>query len=120
MKSCKFCQQEMKDVSFTIPGGNGGGKHKFDVHYCFDCNYERCAIGSTVNHHLYKMINERMYRWSTREEDETGYLWHVGKPGVPGVRLNQDMKLIKFLKKQASLITPENIERKIKMILLFS
>ncbi len=114
---CVFCQKQTAYVPLTVMHGLSG--HKYSVYYCYDCSYEYAPIGGMRHHHLYKMINNRMYRWSWEDKTEKARLWYVGKPGEPGVRPNEDMKLIKTFEKYFPQVTPENIEKKLKFMLLF-
>jgi len=117
---CKFCQKETAPVPLIIKGGNGDNKyHTFDVHYCYDCAAEYVDWAGVVSIHLYVTINNRMYRWSVEDKGSLARLWYVGEPGEPGVRANRKMFLIKSFKEDFPQITPENIERKLRFILLF-
>jgi hypothetical protein len=99
-------------------GATSLGPKQIEAHFCYDCNYEYVLFGSdTENHHLYTTINNRMYRWSL--EYGVAHIWHVGEPGVPGAQPNRKMFLIKTFKDSFPEITPENIERKLRFMLLF-
>ena len=110
---CKFCQKESVYVPLTI-----SSKKTFKVYYCYDCSYEYVDKMSWSNHHLYASINNRMYRWSVDESGTAANLWYVGEPGDPGKFPNRKMFLIKTFK-DFPQITPQNIERKLRFILLF-
>lgn len=60
-----------------------------------------------------------MYRWSVEDDGKLGRLWHVGQPGVPGIEPNRKMFLIKSFKESLPTITPQNIEEKLRFILVF-
>jgi len=54
-------------------------------------------------------------------EDIDGYagsLWYIGEPGEPGVRPNRKLKMLKTFSNPPE-VTPENVERKIRFMLLF-
>jgi len=117
---CKFCQEEAAYVPLIIKGGNGDNNfHTFDVHYCYNCAAEYVKWSSSNSIHLYTIINTRTYRWTLNEGGATAYLWYVGEPGEPGVRPNRKMKLVKTFSEHFPPITPENIERKLRFMLLF-
>lgn len=116
-QTCKFCQKETVYVPLVIKGGNGDNKyHTFEVHYCYDCKAEYVKWSGSDTIHLYATINTRMYRWSINGGD--AYLWYVGEPGEPGVRPNRKLKLVKSFR-EFPPITPQNIERKLRFMLLF-
>jgi hypothetical protein len=116
---CKFCPKETVYVPLIIKGGNGDNKyHTFDVHYCYDCAAEYVDWSGSTAVHLYTTINNRMYRWSMEANGAAAHLWYVGEPGIPGKNPNRKMFLIKSFK-DFPQITPENIERKLRFILLF-
>lgn len=110
---CRFCQKETVYVPLTI-----SARRTFKVYHCYDCSYEYVDELSWSNHHLYTSINNRMYRWSVDESGTAAHLWYVGEPGEPGVRANRKLFLVKSFKDFPS-ITPQNIERKLRFILLF-
>lgn len=118
--NCKFCQKETVYVPLIIKGGNGDKSfHTFDVHYCYECAAEYVKWSGSNAIHLYTTINTRMYRWSITDKGGSSYLWYVGEPGEPGVRPNHKLKMLKSFKENFLSITPENIERKLRFILLF-
>ena len=90
--------------------------HTFDVHYCYNCNYE---VVKGWGNNLYVSIGNRMYRWSITDEDSVARIWYIGEPGVPGVRANRKMFLVKTFNDHFPQITPQNIEQKLKFMLLF-
>lgn len=108
--NCKFCRDEMVYCPIDVQS------HMFEVHYCYNCSYE-VVVGWGES--LYKIVNERMYRWSLVAETEVARLWHVGEPGIPGERPNRKMKLVKTFNSHHPNVTPDNIEQKIKFMLLF-
>lgn len=100
-------------------GATSLGPKQIEAYFCYDCNYEYALLGGVENHHLYTTINNRMYRWSVEEDGATARLWYVGEPGIPGVQPNRKMFHIKSFKEHFPQITPQNIERKLRFILLF-
>jgi hypothetical protein len=118
--NCKFCQKETVYVPLVIKGGNGDKSyHKFDVHYCYDCEAEYVHWGQINSVHLYTTVNNRMYRWSVELDGTMARLWYVGEPGEPGVRPNKKLKLVKNFKSIYPKITPQNVNEKLRFILLF-
>jgi hypothetical protein len=111
-KLCNFCQKETVYVPLSI-----NPKYKFEVHYCYDCAAEFVDKPAAV--HLYKEINNRMYRWSVEEVGNMARIWYVGEPGVPGRRPNRKMRLVKSFKENFPQVNPKNIERKLRFMLLF-
>lgn len=67
------------------------------------------------------MLGDKMYRWSTEEKDNimSGSIWFIGEPGKPGMYPNRKVDLLKNFKSGLPTITPENIERKLRFMLLF-
>jgi hypothetical protein len=117
---CKFCPKETVYVPLSIKGGVGDNSfHMFEVHYCYDCKAEYVDWAENTSIHLYTMINNRMYRWSIEGNGTTGRLWYVGEPGEPGIRPNRKLSLVKSFTKDFPPITPQNIERKLRFMLLF-
>ncbi len=115
---CKFCSKDTVYVPLQV------SRRKFEVHYCYDCSaeYVNYGDGEAKAVHLYITMSNKMYRWSVDEdEDHTqfGRIWYVGEPGVPGERPNRKMKMLKSFNQYFPSITPENIERKLRFILLF-
>lgn len=110
-RPCDFCQKDTAYVPLTITS-----TRKFEVHYCYDCGAE--FVENTGGVHLYTEIRGKMYRWSMEEEGTVGRLWSVGEPGVPGIHPNRKMFLIKSFKNPPA-ITPQNINNKVKLILVF-
>jgi hypothetical protein len=123
--ACKFCQKETVYVPLRVRGGLSDHDHgtdpgrKIDAYYCYDCQAEYVDWGNIKNVHLYTTINSRMYRWSVEMNGTMGRLWHVGEPGIPGQRFNRNLELIKNFKEHYPQINPQNINRKLKFILLF-
>lgn len=120
---CKFCAKETVYVPLIIKGGNGDKSfHKFDVHYCYNCAAEYVKFGDANSIHIYTTINNKMYRWSVNDIEshpQLGTIWYIGEPGEPGVRTNRKLKLLKSFHGNFPQITPENIERKLRFMLLF-
>lgn len=115
---CKFCQKEMAYVPLTL-SHSGISAITVPAYYCHGCNYEYAPIGGMKNHHLYRMVGEKMYRWSYEETTNVARIWYVGKPGVPGVSPNSDLKLLKSFEEHFPEVTPQNVEDKLKLVLVF-
>jgi hypothetical protein len=114
---CKFCQKETTYVPLRV-----ADRRTFEVHYCFSCNAEYVDYGSDDGKatHLYTEIDKKMYRWSVTEHKAklSGYVWYVGEPGVPGVVPNKRLRLLKSFETPPTIV-PNNVEQKIRFILLF-
>ncbi len=115
--NCRFCQQEASYAPIFVK------THKFEVHYCATCSAEYVDYGNSKGVHLYSLLGDRMYRWSVEEfadgRTRSGTIWFVGEPGLPGVRPNRKMKMLKYFNSGIPTITPENVERKLRFMLLF-
>jgi hypothetical protein len=68
---------------------------------------------------LYTTIHDKMYRWSYHFVTKTGTLWYIETPGIPGVTPNRDMQMLKVIHEDAPKVTPQNLNDKLKLILLF-
>ena len=98
--------------------------HEADVYFCQRCRAEYVYFRRTdflANTSLYVDIGEKTYRWS--ETRSIGQLWYVEKPGEPGKKKNEGMKLVRSfspdLGETIPGITPFNIEEKVRTILVF-
>lgn len=111
-KACRFCNNDMVAVPLVI------GTRTLEVYFCYTCQSEYVDWGGIVSIHLYTQINNKTYRWSIEENGNVGRLWHVAEPGIPGERPNRKLKLVKYFKHFPN-ITPSNVERKLKFMLLF-
>lgn len=122
---CRFCQNEATYVPLKIehksrgPGFSTGAPKVIPVYYCYDCQAEYAFFGSFLNVHIYTTIRDRMYRWSVEWNGAMGRLWYVGKPGIPGKVSNDDLQLVKDFNQTYPNITPQNIQKKLRFILLF-
>lgn len=95
--------------------------HSVKVFFCYNCRaeYVYWEDGSIASQSLYIEINNKMYRWTTG--GGTCQLWYVKIPGEPGIRANQEMHTIKtFRFDNCPNITPQNIEQKVRTLLLMS
>lgn len=121
---CKFCLKDMVYVPIPIKyksrslGATSLNPRQITVYYCYDCKYEYVVLGDNINHHLYTEINNRTYRWSL--EYGMAQIWYVGEPGIPGKQPNRQMKRLQSFKDgYYPNITPQNIEQKLRFMLLF-
>lgn len=112
-KICVYCQKETVYVPLQIK------KHKFEVHYCYDCAAEYVSWGQIKSKHLYTTINNRMYRWSVELDGALGRLWYIEEPGEPGRSPNKGLKMVKNFGSNYPTITPQNVNDKLRFILLF-
>lgn len=68
---------------------------------------------------LYTTVSGRMFRWTVMAHGH-GQLWKVGKPGIPGIKMNEDMEaVVHFDDLEGIQLTPKNIEGKIRSWLPF-
>ena len=68
---------------------------------------------------LYAVVKEKMFRW-TITADGNVCLWKVGSPGIPGVKINENMESIAFIQDlQTTTVTPQNIRSKLEKWLPF-
>lgn len=118
-KPCEYC------------GGSAGyspidemNRHEADVYFCQRCKAEYIYFRRTeflANTSLYVEINGKTYRWSHNRG--IGQLWFIEKPGEPGVRRNDGIKLVRTFSpgvgESVPQITPSNIEEKVRTILVF-
>ena len=97
------------------------GQHSYTFHpyYCHTCNYEYVKMGSMINHHLYRMIGDRMFRWSHEETTNVARVWYIGSPGIPGVSPNKDLELLQSFEDNLPIVTPDNVEDKIRLVVTF-
>jgi hypothetical protein len=118
---CSFCQQPpvyapLEDMD----------QYGWKVYYCAECqaeyvywDAEKLNVYQDAAVHLYTFINEKLYRWSMYP-DGSVRIWHFQEPGLPGVRPNRKGKVLLHVEKNPPTVTPQNIEAKIRTILLFS
>lgn len=90
-----------------------------NAYWCEKCYYEYAPLGGMINHHLYKMIGDRMFRWSYEETTDVARIWYIGSPGIPGVSPNKDLKLLKTFEEHFPMVTPDNVEEKLKLVVTF-
>ena len=112
---CYYCQQKTVKKPLSIEN-----EHTINVEFCENCKAEYIYWADGVlTTHLYTYINDKMYRWSVDSDGVIGRLWHYEEPGIPAVRPNRKGKLVKVFHEDKPDITPQNINDKIKLILLF-
>jgi hypothetical protein len=99
---------------------NGMSALQLNAYYCYNCNYEYAPIGGMKNHHLYRIINDKMYRWSFEETTNVARVWYVGEPGIPGETPNKKLELLKSFEERFPEVTPQNVEEKLRLVLVFS
>lgn len=120
MDICNYCNQENAYVPISI-----SPERNLSIYYCYPCSAEYvCWVtGGRESVHLYCKINNNLYRWSPNDYNELnikiGRLWHIKEPGEPGIRANRKMTLLKSFGEDVPAINPNNIEEKIKLILLY-
>lgn len=122
-KTCHYCQKETQYAPIPIVGTHSTADRgkTLRVHYCADCAAEYVYWshdGELGSVHLYTIVNNKMYRWSTSVGEKKARLWYVEKPGIPGKQANQGLALLKTLEEHPDL-TPQNVGEKIRFMLPF-
>lgn len=117
---CDFCQQETSYVPLTAKGTGGSSNSRtLRVHFCKPCMAEYVywsRDGDLASTHLYTEINGKTYRWTTYPTRSAAFLAYIEEPGIPGLRPNQKVQTLqKFI--DHPVITPRNIEEKIRFML---
>jgi hypothetical protein len=120
IEKCNFCHQIPSAAPLPEMKAHG-----IDIYFCFTCQTEYSywsKSGNLNSYSMYHTIDEKMYRWTVLPSGNC-QLWHVQAPGIPGSRVNKNLKLIiKFNKKDSELpisnITPSNIDEKIRLYLV--
>lgn len=121
---CHFCGKETSHVPLE--------KVSFiKIYFCYSCRAEYTQWGpvkASVFVHLYTTINDKVYRWTTCEtsfqeqqeqQKQHGSIWYIQYPGLPGVRPNKGTKRLKEFRSNLPTITPDNVNAKLKFMLLF-
>lgn len=114
---CKFCNQDVVYRPIDKPETNS-----VKIYFCYDCsaeyiywldfNYENYITTSIyITHH------HKMYRWTTT--GSIAHLWYVKTPGIPGVKKNEGLELLKTFEEDIPNITPDNFLDKLSIYLLF-
>jgi hypothetical protein len=124
--NCKYCQQEAayKPIE-RVEAAKG------KIYWCYTCHSEiiHWQRGNRITHSLYVTVNGRMFRWTTSDEEpDFASLWRIGKPGVIGESINEDVKCIATfgdiggplgVSDIIPEITPQNIQDKLSKYLPF-
>lgn len=118
---CDFCQQETAYVPLVAKVVGTSSERLLRVHFCQGCMAEYVywsQDGERAATHLYVVINDKTYRWTTYPTRAAAFLAYIEEPGIPGIRPNQKIKnLQKFI--DHPFITPQNINEKIRFMLPF-
>lgn len=114
---CKFCQREAPKA--PLPGYENG----WQVYFCEPCQaeyvYNQKGWANPATIHLYVLINDKMYRWTTVSHNGSARLYYIKWPGVPGEKINRGLKQLQFFQDIGqTVVTPDNIEEKIKIMLM--
>lgn len=111
---CRFCKNPAQHKPLKEAQLVG-----VEVYFCFNCGAEYSTYGDRENiyYSLYTFINNKLYRWSLG--GTTVYLSHIGMPGEPGVRVNEEVKVILAFPEEEINVNPQNVNDKTKTILLF-
>jgi hypothetical protein len=118
-KDCQFCLK-----SATRSPLEEMARHGVDVYFCHTCKAEYLYWGDKelASWSLYTIHHDKMYRWTVAMEgfmSEGAQLWYVKEPGIPGVKPNSKLELIKTFMEDAPDITPENFPIKLPTYLVF-
>jgi hypothetical protein len=111
---CRFCQNPAEHK--PLPEAE---TLAMEIYFCFTCGAEYSTYSGRLNiyYSLYTFINNRLYRWSTG--GVSSYLYYISVPGIPGVKVNSGVTLVTSFDSELLNITPQNINEKIKTILMF-
>ena len=116
-KPCSFCNQDAKYTPLKEMSYHGVG-----IYFCYTCNTEYLYYqsGDLASTSIYTEISGKMYRWTITSMNSC-HLWQIKTPGIPGVKKNEGLFLIKNFSSNDALpnITPQNINEKIKTWLVF-
>jgi len=115
---CRFCQHPTPHSPLEEMDRMG-----VDVYWCETCHAEYLYFKDSNycnSCSLYTQLNDKHYRWTT---SATGYafLWYIRELGIPGKLVNRDMNVLFSLSAGDNQpdITPDNVARKIKTMLIF-
>lgn len=112
---CKFCKWEVSYCPLKEME-----EHGVKIYFCVPCQAEYLFWKNTRSFSLYTTINDKMYRWSIMWGGSVAHLWYVKDPGIPGIKRNKNLELLKdFSKDDIPHITPQNVNSKIKAWLPF-
>ena len=115
-KFCKFCNQEaefkpLKEMQLH-----------FDIYFCKPCLAEYLYYpdeDEIWGYSLYTYINNQLYRWNVSGLGNA-YIWHVKKPGIPGIAPNRKTKLLKTIKQDPlPAVTPANVNERLHTWITF-
>ena len=128
VKICDFCNKETKYVPLTVGYKSrslgfttGGPKPRtIKVHFCSGCQAEYVFWGDNPSVNLYTTVNGNLYRWSKDTLlGNAGRLWHVKDPGIPGIKQNSNLHMLKSFDVDIPDITPHNVNEKVRFMLLW-
>lgn len=113
-KPCTFC-----GAGATYSPLDELDKHGVDVYFCHPCRAEYLYFwdGQCASTSLYTEINKKMYRWTI--SSSSAVLWYIKNPGTPGTRKNDGIEFIKAFKEDVPVITPQNVNEKLRTWLIF-
>lgn len=115
---CRFCQQTALNIPIKVLD-RIGVRH----HWCETCQaeYLRFEDSDTINScTLYTTIKDKCYCWATTGTGRAA-LWYVENPGELGKEISRDREVLFSLapRDNQPTITPENVNQKIKTMLVF-
>ncbi|CAB4196603.1 hypothetical protein UFOVP1290_123 [uncultured Caudovirales phage] len=112
---CKFCKNEAQYTPLVEMEKLG-----VEIYFCYPCNTEYlCWKITDYGYSIYTDFKDKTYRWSTDMNNTYGDLYSIDDPGIPGVKKNEGLKMIKSFKGDLPDITPSNINEKLSVYLWF-
>lgn len=115
---CDFCKQEAPHTPIQALESKG-----LKIYFCENCNTEYTLWNdqTPAARHMYVTINDKLYRWTITRAGQgvKAYLRYYKDPGIPGAMVNRNQELLQIFTESIPEITPDNIEQKIRFILLF-
>jgi hypothetical protein len=129
MRTCRFCLNDTSYVPIEITETRA-----LHIYHCYICNVEYVYWADNEelgSQHIYTTIDKKTYRWTfpapfsskfsgmVATSPNEGRLWHVGKPGIPGIIPNRNVQLLRIFQVTVPEITPINVHSVIRMILTF-
>jgi hypothetical protein len=117
-KTCTFCQKTATYAPIEEMELYSG-----KVYFCYDCQAEYIYVDDILSYtSLYTEIDGRVFRWSISKCGSTS-IWRIIEPGIPAIRKNGRTKLVKYFDIKCGdpiqLLTPQNVNKKLKIWITF-
>lgn len=111
---CHFCDKETNNSSFSLTA-------RINIEYCCSCKAEYVYIGKALWHcNLYTVINSKLYLYCKAMCYDTAFIDLIKNPGIVGLVPNKDRKRVIYFSSNSPIITPSNINEKLKTFVLLS